>query len=573
MISMSTKQEEFNNFNKEIQKLDLNKVVHPEYDNYSSKDRFNEIIKNILELGAEIRDFVLRELTNENDLVLLANVIVLGNIKNSKNLTYYLELLNHKCLFVVQEVISNLESYYEVKELDEESKEKIIEKTVFLLGNEHKLDSLHGNYDEYYVSLLTNFEDEMVEKLLKLAKSNEVEKRLVAAQTFGGFFDRKVGEHHATNKLYTIKISDKSVEKILQALKELQYDEEGYVRTKLSWTLYDISKHEYLAEKILPILLQTIKDEDIDVRSWSIKALGNIKNQLSVGALLESLKEDYNYETISALENLGVFALEYLVKQLEYESTQVRFIILQVLNKLLLSIYESDMKKIEEFKIKIRTSLSSKTLKELLREKMKDIRKLTIEIMEDIEFVDKDLDLFIRVAKQDMKFVINTEETLPLIEDDIINGDDEIKEFSAIALRKMKSSSSIHIILEALKTSNQSIRLTLLETLGFLKSEKALPELNRIIKSPSFNDSELSNQREWSSVEKEIIAWILGEIGSKEAIEMLKGFVKTQEDDVKIKAIKVLDKKGKLDVINELYKEKDKFSIHVQKAFQDSLVK
>lgn len=516
-----------------------------------------QILSNINFKEAE--DLLISALSDNNPNVVFSAIEGLGNKKSQKAIPYLLRFLEIKDYYLGVAVLNAL------KEINDPT---IIEKIHPYFEDElfkpHVIEILGELGDKNSVKILVNHlnqSPEYVEEILTAL--GNIYRRYEKMYEEGEYIAKEIKDNLKPQGLKNIldfifKIKEETLKNIIPIL---AYLEDPTVERYLikfignpnvrNETIEVLIKY---GKEIEDLLIERLKDEDIEIKTLAIMALGRIGSRKAVPYILDQL-EDENLTIVcaGALAKIGDRrAFEPLIKKLGHPNPYIRQSIISALNSIghpemkekVKELLVSDNPYEKESAIKIIGYFGYEEYKndliKLLEENNEEIRKAVYEniVFFDDEKIVEILERGLEKEKRKIREVIarsliyiDKEKALPLIEIALKDSSPWVRYY---AVKSLVFHNPPHIfeILENLLINEESelVKAIIIESLGNIGNKKAIPIIQKFLDS---NNKDLTLNA--------ISA--LGNIDHPETTSLLLRFLNSRDKDLKKEAIRALKNK------------------------------
>ena len=219
----------------------------------------------------------------------------------------------------------------------------------------------------------------------------------------------------------------------------------------------------------ISLVIETLADENDDVRWSAAEVLGKIKSDKAVEPLIKALTEGNEEVRRSAAYVLEMMkldkAIEPLIKALTEGNEEVRKSAAYALGK-------------------IKSDKAIEPLTKALADENEEVRRSVVNALEEIEF-DPSVQIKQIIAElwesrkrtaDDHKKIKSIRDIDPFIKA-LLEGDDEMRWSAAYALGIIKSDEAIEPLIKALADENEKVRRSVAEALGEIKSDEAIEPL------------------------------------------------------------------------------------------------
>jgi HEAT repeat protein len=260
---------------------------------------------------------------------------------------------------------------------------------------------------------------------------------------------------------------DRLAREYLEALK----DKKVSVRARAAAALGQLK-----AEAALPALLEALKDNNVSVRDRAATGLGQLKAEAALPALLEALKDKEAFVRARAAAALGQLkaeaALPALLEALKDKEASVRGHAADALGQL-------------------KAEAALQALLEPLKDKDASVRARAATALGQLKAeaalpvlleVFKDKDASVRGRAAAALGQLKAEAALPALLEALKDKDASVRARAAAALGQLKAEAALPALLEVLEDNEVSVRARAATALGQLKAEAALPALLEVLK-------------------------------------------------------------------------------------------
>lgn len=481
-----------------------------------------QILQNQKDKRAE--DLLIKALDDKNPNVVFSAIEGLGKRKSQKAIPYLLDIVEKKDFYLC---IPALEALKEIKD------PVILPKIYPLLYEDlfsiYAIELLGEIGDEDSFEILVDYLNKNTENiesiLVALGKIYRRYEEISEGEYIGKLFRDKItpfGLRNIIDHLYNLKEEDlKNLILLLGYIKDpvlektiVKFIGNPNIRSEVINVLVKYGKD------IIPLLIEKLRDEDIEIRLSAVIALGRIGDSSAVPYLIETLEdEDLAVVSAGALAKIGDRrAFEPLINMLKNPNPYIRQAVISALNSLghpemlrkIKELLRSENPWEKESAIKIAGYFGYEECKEeifnLIEEENEEIRKA---IYENIVFFE--------------------DERIP----EILNrGLDiekrKVREVIAKSLIFLEQEKAIPLIEKALKDSSPWVRYYGVKSLVFHNPPNLFEILSSLI------------EKEETNLVKAVVIESLGKLRKKESIPLLKSFLSSEDKDLVINTIKAL---------------------------------
>lgn len=472
-----------------------------------------------------IEDLLIKALDDENPNVVFSAIEGLGKIKSQKAIPKLLSFIEKRDFYLS---IPSLEALKEIKDptvlphiyplLQEELFSPYIVEILGEIGNE---DSFRILVD--YLNKNTKNVENILIALGKIYK--RYEEIFNGGEYIGNLFKNEISPFGLRNIIDHINnLKEENLKYIIPLL--------GYVQNPvLEKTIVKFIGNPNIRSEVInvlvkygkdivPLLIEKLKDEDIEVRVSSIIALGRIGDSSAVPYLIEALKEEELVVlSAGALAKIGDRrAFEPLINMLRHPNPYIRQAVISALNsighpempKRIKELLKSGNPYEKESAIKIAGYFGYEECKEdifnLIKDENEEIRRVAYEniIFFDDERIPEILNRGLDIEKRKVREVIS--KSLVFLDQDI----------------------ALPLIEKSLKDSSPWVRYYGVKSLVFHNPPNTFDILSSLL------------EKEDTNLVKAIIIESLGKLGNKKSISILKSFLNSDDKDLVINAIKSL---------------------------------
>lgn len=474
----------------------------------------------------KVEDLLIQALSDENPNVVFSAIEGLGKIKSQKGIPYLLEFIERDNFYLA---LSALEALKEIKD------PSILYKIHPLIENDllalTVIEILGEIGDETSVEILVDYlnrKNEYIEKIL--SSLGKIYKRYEEEYGEGEYISKIVKENIKPSGIKKLvdflhSLPEEDLKNILLIVKDIKDPiiERAIVRLLGNPNIRNELVEVFVryGKSIIPILIERLKEEDLEIKSFAIIALGRIGDKSVVPHIIEALnnQEELAVVCAGALAKIGDrSAFEPLINKLKDPNPYVRQAIISALN----SIGHPSM---------------PERIKKLLKSENPYERESAVKIAGYFGYEECKEEIFNLVNDKD-------EETRKAVYENIVFFEDE-KIFG--------------ILKEGLEKEKRKVREVIARSLIYLDSEKALPLIEIALRDSSpwvryygvkslvhHNPPNLLNtlqdllSKEDTTLVKIIIIESIGKTGDIKAIDILKTLMDTNDKDLLLAVISAL---------------------------------
>jgi len=473
----------------------------------------------------EAEDLLISALSDSNPNVVFSAIEGLGNKKSQKAVPYLLKFLESKDYYLGVAILNAL------KEINDPT---IIEKIYPYFEDElfkpHVIEILGELGDKNSVKILVNHLNQSPEYIEDILEAlGKIYRRYENIYEEGEYIAKEIKDNLTPQGLknvldFIFKLREETLKNIIPILAYLKDPTvERYlikfignpnVRNEIIEVLIKYGK------EIEDLLIESLRDEDIEIKTLAIMALGRIGSKKAVPYILEQL-EDENLTIVcaGALAKIGDRrAFDPLIKKLGHPNPYIRQSIISALNSLGHPEMRERVKELlvsnncyeKESAIKIIGYFGYEEYKDdlikLLEEDNEEIRKA---VYENIVFFDD-------------------ERIFEILKSGLEKEKRKIREVIARALIYIEKEKALPLIEIALKDSSPWVRYYAVKSLVFHNPPYIIDLLEDLL------------HREESELVKAIIIESLGKIGNKRAIPLIQKFLDSDNKDLILNSISAL---------------------------------
>jgi HEAT repeat protein len=305
---------------------------------------------------------------------------------------------------------------------------------------------------------------------------------------------------------------------IVTLLKTFLKDNDANVRSSAVNALGQLQVKE-----VIPQLIDLLKDNDVNVRSNVVKALGKLQVKEAASLLIDLLKDnDINVcsSAINTLVKLQIKeAIPHLIDLLKDNNPKIRSRAIDALGEL--QAKEVIPQLIDLFKDND-SDVRFNVVKALGILRAKEVIPQLIELLEDN-------DITVRSSTIDALGELQAKEAIPQLIDLLKDNDIQLRPITVKALGKLQAKEAINQLIELLEDNNIRVRSRTIDALGELQAKEVIPQLIDLLKynSPRVRFSAIN---------------ALVKLQAKEAIPQLIDLLKDNDANVRSSAINSLAK-------------------------------
>ncbi len=466
-------------------------------------------------------DLLIKALDDENPNVVFSAIEGLGKKRSQKAIPKFLDILEKKDFYLV---IPTLEALKDIRD------PTILPRIYPLLKEDlfspYVIELLGEIGDDYSFEILVDYLNQNTENVEGILTAlGKIYRRYNEEEYIGNLFKDRInpfGLRNIIDHIYKLKNDDsKTIIPLLGYVKDpllekaiVKFIGDPNIRNEVVSTLIKYGKD------IVPLLVEKLKDEDIEVRLSAVLALGRIGDSSVLPYLIEALKEEeLAVASAGAIAKMGdKEAFEPLINMLGHPNPYIRHAIISALN----SIGHPEM---------------PKRIKELLKSENPWERESAIKIAGYFGYEECKEEIFNLVNDENEEIKRTAYENIVFFEDErvpeILNrGLDtekrKVRESIAKSLIFLDREKSIPLLEKALKDSSPWVRYYGVKSLVFQNPSNLFEILNSLLK------------KEDTNLVKVIVVESLGKLGDKKSIPILKSLLDSKDKDLLVSVIRAL---------------------------------